>query len=103
MSTIGSMEEVIRRIVPNSPQLIFTSHIDGVFDSRDIAREIKEINPLALVFALTNSKSPEPQDLRALDGVFSKDTAGRERVNVFTGKFLAGESRANLLELFKRI
>ena len=90
---------VAQHIVPDMPQLVFTSHVDRVFDSRRVAKEIKEINPTALVFALTTSLAPKP--LEDLDGVCSKDTHGRQMAISLAKQLLAGKNRIEILRSFK--
>jgi hypothetical protein len=63
--------EAMAQVVPGMQQIVFTSHNPPQIDARHIALEIKEKNPMALVFAFT-IRSIEGGNCGQLDGIINK-------------------------------
>jgi len=83
----------------NAPQLVFTSHIEMMLDSIDLAREIKRANSLAVVFALTSSVLPEVLPANSLDGVIPKSPTHIDMPSNISKAFLAGKTRKELVRI----
>lgn len=93
-------EEVEIVVVPNFPQLFFTSHLVG-HDSRKIAASIKSKNSEAIVFALTNLEVSSENT--QLDGVIHKSTMPSGFAARVARAFLDGQTREQLVAMVKQI
>ncbi|MES2216562.1 MAG: hypothetical protein V4481_04685 [Patescibacteria group bacterium] len=97
-------QEVFMQLTPEVPQLVFTSHAQGV-NAHEVASYVKEVNREAIVIALTSVEVPDCEDSH-LDGVLTKPMASPKPPAEVAKAFLAGASRTEIIRLvesFKKV
>ena len=99
-------DPLFAQIKPQQRQLIFISH-DENFDSGEVAKEIKEKNPEAIVFAFVSasvsaSEIPISSECKSeIDGVFKTSTMDDSAPSEIFQAFKEGEKRSALIRLLK--
>ena len=87
-------KEAVGFIDPAKPQLVLTSHSEGV-NAFVVAEEVKKLNSTAMVFAWTSNQIGD-RKRTCLDGRVSKNLVP-PLVSDFVKAFLAGKSKKYLL------
>lgn len=96
------LSHLLDLITPNSRQMVFVSHDEHQMNGHDVAYQIKELNPKAIVIATTIPEFRcEDRPGSKLDGVIYVGVKPHDLRTTLAKAFLAGTSREQLIKLMR--